>query len=100
MTFRGTSCQGNNPLDWVCSPREGNSEFVVRPLGPSLPCWKRSFEFIELLQGLFNPDGVDVKTAAELMCHPVELFLARYFRSDRALKMKVFQRLQKGEAAV
>jgi len=38
-------------------------------------------------------EGVDVKTAAELMRHSVEVFLARYVRSDRARKMEAIKKL-------
>jgi site-specific recombinase XerD len=44
-------------------------------------------------------EGVDVKTAAEMMRHSVEVFLARYVRSDRARKMEAIKRLRKGKAA-
>jgi len=44
-------------------------------------------------------EGVDVKTAAELMRHSVEVFLARYVRSDRARKMEAIKKLRRGKAA-
>jgi len=44
-------------------------------------------------------EGVDVKTAAELMRHSVEVFLARYVRSDRGRKMEAIKKLRKGKAA-
>lgn len=40
-------------------------------------------------------EGVDVKTAAELMRHSVEVFLSRYVRSDRARKMEAIKKLRR-----
>jgi integrase len=42
-------------------------------------------------------EGVDVKTAAELMRHSVEVFLDRYVRSDRARKVEAMKRLQRAK---
>ncbi|HZH98914.1 MAG TPA: tyrosine-type recombinase/integrase [Fimbriimonadaceae bacterium] len=39
-------------------------------------------------------EGVDVKTAAELMRHSVEVFLAKYVRSDPSRKIAAIQKLQ------
>lgn len=38
--------------------------------------------------------GVDLKTAAELMRHSVEVFLKRYVKSDRARKIAAMQKLR------
>ncbi len=39
-------------------------------------------------------EGVDVKTAAELMRHSVEVFLKRYVKSDKARKIAAMKKLQ------
>jgi integrase/recombinase XerD len=39
-------------------------------------------------------EGVDVKTAAELMRHSVEVFLRRYVRSDKARKIAAMKKIQ------
>lgn len=45
-------------------------------------------------------EGVDVKTAAELMRHSVEVFLRRYVRSDRDRKLEAKKKLQESRNKV
>lgn len=45
-------------------------------------------------------EGVDVKTAAELMRHSVEVFLRRYVKSDRARKIAAIRKMQEARERV
>ncbi len=45
-------------------------------------------------------EGVDVKTAAELMRHSVEVFLARYVRSDRSRKLDAIKKLRRTSSQI
>ena len=57
--------------------------------------WMNPYDLRHTFPQRLLDESVDVKTVAELMRHSVEVFLARYVRSDRARKMEATKKRRK-----